>query len=373
MSRDITLPPVALIGADVLADLKGRHGYPSVSILLPTHRTHPDNKQDPIVLKNLHRDAVERLQQEFSKREAQALLDRLAALVDGMDHDHNLDGLGLFASQDFARAVRLPFAIEPRVQIDDRFALRDLVKSYNRTPHYYTLVLSEKPTRLFACFGETFEESRLGKFPLEHGGPGGASRLPGGHGVNASQVRDIARRDFVRAIDEELDAVLRIEELPVMVTGVENFLADFQKDSRHQARVMAFLQGSYDYASAPELAQLVWPVAKEALAERRRHLIASLDDAVGAGKSASGIVQVWQAAHEGRVDLLVAEEDYRQPAILGKEGALPTLIDDPTDPRAEDDLVDVAVLATLENGGRAIFADPGTLARHDRVAAVLRY
>ena len=37
----------------VLLDLKSRETNPAISIVMPTHRTFPDNKQDPILLKNL--------------------------------------------------------------------------------------------------------------------------------------------------------------------------------------------------------------------------------------------------------------------------------------------------------------------------------
>lgn len=53
---------------DVLA-LQQISGYPTLTITLPTHRTSPDNQQDPIRLRNLVTQATDRLLGEFSKRE----------------------------------------------------------------------------------------------------------------------------------------------------------------------------------------------------------------------------------------------------------------------------------------------------------------
>jgi hypothetical protein len=357
---------------EIIRQLEGQKGYPCVSVLLPTHRTHPDNKQDPIVLKNLLREAKERLLQEDTKRQAAPLLARLQELSDDVDHEHNLDGLGLFASADFSLGVRLPFAVRPRVQIDETFAVRDLVYAYNRTPHYWTLVLSEKPTRLFLCFRDVFEETKQGRFPVEHGGPGGASRLPGGVGVNPSAVRDAHRREFVRAVDDELAALLKIEDLPVAVTGTEDFLADFQAITAHSDRLLAAVPGSYDYASSHDLAEIVWPQAREGFALLRSRALVELDTAVPANLYASGVTQAWSAAKDGRVGLLLVEEDFHQPAIL-RPGQMPEPVADPDDPRAEDDLVDAAIQFTLNHGGRVVFADPGTLHAHERIAASLRY
>ena len=68
------------------------NGYPAVTITLPTHRTSPENRQDPIRVKNLVEQATKRLLEEFSKREIAPLLDRLERLVEGIDYRHTLNG-----------------------------------------------------------------------------------------------------------------------------------------------------------------------------------------------------------------------------------------------------------------------------------------
>ena len=49
-----------------------------MSILAPTHRTAPANKQDPIKVKNLVSKAIKRLQAEFPKREVAAVVEKPA-------------------------------------------------------------------------------------------------------------------------------------------------------------------------------------------------------------------------------------------------------------------------------------------------------
>ncbi len=356
-----------------ILDLAQHTGYPAVSILLPTHRSHPDNKQDSIVLKNLIREAVERLSLEQSKRDSAAIVEKLNRIAEDHDHEHSLDGLAIFVSEDEEHVFKLPFPVEPRVQIDERFAIRDLVFAYNRSPQYFTLVLSEKPTRLYSCFRDVFEEVTWAKFPMHHGGPGGATRLPGGPGVNSSSTRDAHRIEFVKDIDSELSVVLKHHDLPVVVTGTEDFLSDWNANASNAGKVIATIAGSYDAANAHDLAAVVWPVAEESFRELREKNMDELGAAVGANQFASGLVQVWQAAQESRVGLVMVEEDYRQPGVLNADGGLPTLSDDSSDPGTVDDLVDSVIQKVLSSGGRVVFADPGTLEKHDRVAAALRY
>jgi hypothetical protein len=73
-------------------DLQTHRAHPSPSILLPTHRTAPDNRRDPILLKNLVTEATNRLEAEAGKRGAAPLLRTLEAQVAGVDLQHALDG-----------------------------------------------------------------------------------------------------------------------------------------------------------------------------------------------------------------------------------------------------------------------------------------
>ena len=60
-----------------LKAIQAHRDYPSVSVLAPTHRTAPSNKQDPIKVKNLVRKAIDRLHGEFTKREVAAVVKNL--------------------------------------------------------------------------------------------------------------------------------------------------------------------------------------------------------------------------------------------------------------------------------------------------------
>jgi protein tyrosine/serine phosphatase len=53
---------------------------PCVTISLNTHRTHPDNAQDVILLKNLLKEAEERVIKEFDKRPVSSLLENYPIL-----------------------------------------------------------------------------------------------------------------------------------------------------------------------------------------------------------------------------------------------------------------------------------------------------
>ncbi len=105
-----------------------------------THRTYPEHLQDAILLRNLVKEAEERLLAEYTKRDIQALLDRLASLDEEIDIHHNLDSLHIFLSNDTEKMVRSPFPTQANeVHISGSFALKHLIKDFNGTEHYHPL------------------------------------------------------------------------------------------------------------------------------------------------------------------------------------------------------------------------------------------
>jgi hypothetical protein len=353
-----------------LKALQAQRDYPSVSILAPTHRTAPSNKQDPIKVKNLVRKALDRLHDEFSKREVAAVVKNLQQLVRDVDWEHTLDGLALLASKEQSAAVSLPFRVKPRAMIGETFATRDLVYAFNRAPPYRVLVLSHNP-RLYDAWTAVLDEHRAKPFPMTHQGPGGKGRLPGGQGINRSAVRDDALRQFFRSVDDAVDALQKANPLPLVVVGVERNLAFYREVTRQAGSIVGMLAGNHDKTSPSALGKLVWPVFESGATLRRTEALVQLDQAVSAQRHASGIDQVWRAAVGARCRTLLVEKQFKYPADLSPEGdrLLPYTA---RGPGALDDAVDEVIERVMATGGEVFFYPPGDLDVHQKIAAVLR-
>jgi hypothetical protein len=361
-----------MICRDELKRLQGHRDYPSISLLAPTHRTAPGRQKDRIVVKNLAAEGLERLGAEFKKREVAAVAKNLNRLVDRVDWERSLDGLALFASRDVATSISLPFRPKARVVIDATFATRDLVFTLNRSPRYRVLVLTEKPTRLFDATTNVLTEYTQKPFPMVHTGPGGATRLPGGPGVSRSAVRDESHRQFFRQVDDALAAIQKDDHLPVVVVGVDRYLAFFHEVTRDPAAIVGVVAGSHDQPNPTALGRLVWPVFKAGSTLLRTRTLARLGEAVSLNRHASGIDQVWRAAYEKRCQTLLVETGFEYPADLAPEGdrLLPYTV---RGAAALDDAVDEVIEKVIADGGDVFFYDPGVLDDHQRIAAILRY
>jgi hypothetical protein len=353
--------------------LQYNSAYPSLSITLPTHRTSPGNRQDKIRLRNLTKQATQQLLGEFSRREIEPLLSRLEDLAGDVNFRYTLDGLALFANQEFSARYYLPFTLPERVMVGDSFLTRDLVFAMNRMPRYWVLVLSEKPTRLFEANRDTLVEVREGGFPIVHEGPGGELSLPGGFGVRKSAYRDERHRQFFRTVDNALKPFLSEDPLPLIVLGVNRFLAFFREVSAHNDFILDTLNGSHDKTSPPRLAKLVWPKVEAGLAEKRKQYLVELDRAAGEQKIASSIGEVWRMANEGRGRLLLVEQDFHFSGWLDESGLELMPADGPAAPDVIPDAVDDIIQTVLSKQGQVVFTENGELEAHQRIALVLRY
>jgi hypothetical protein len=361
-----------MISLSELRRLQSHRDYPSVSILAPTHRTAPANKRDPIVVKNLVTEALNRLEAEFPKREVAAVVKNLNKLVSKVDWAHTLDGLALYASREVATAVDLPFKVKARAVVDATFATRDLLFTFNRAPRYRVLVLGEKPTRLFDAQANVLTEVTAKPFPMTHKGPGGASKLPGGKGINRSAVRDESHREFFQKVEAAVAELQKHDPLPIVLVGVDRFLAFYQEVASDPDAIVGLVAGSHDQTSPSALGKLAWPAFQAGATLVRTRAMVRLNEAVRANRHASGIQQVWRAAYDKRIQILLVEQDYEYPADLAPDGA--SLVEyTGQGAGALDDAVDEVIERVIADGGRVYFYDPGVLDLHDQIGAVLRY
>lgn len=352
--------------------LQAHSGYPQVTILLTTHPTAPDNKADPVALKNALAQAEKRLAKEFSARERRPIMERLQGMAEAVDHRHNTRGLALFAGAEHGEWHRLPFSVQARIVIDETYATRDLVYAFNRTPRYRVLVITDAVSRLYEGLGEHLTELTTGGFPRSRTGPGADQPLPGGRGIEPSTVDHQRASAYLEEVTRALQRIHDTDPLPLVVTAGDRDAGDFRRAFGDSAMLAGHLPGSHGDTPATKLAALVRPVLHDWLAKRQEADLERLDAATGAQRAAAGLQECWRVASEGRVNRLLVEEDYRVAGRVNDAGTL-VPVEDPEAPGIIDDAVDELIETVLAHGGRVTFLEPGRLEERRRIAAILRH
>jgi hypothetical protein len=333
----------------LLDQLQQMRSFPSITILM--------NTTPRSTLSSGERDRARRLIDVARQRlleldgvDATTFIGRFDELIDTRSRERSGHAVAMCVSSDYSAAITLGGAVDERVVIDETFATRDLVADLNRTASYRVLTVSDSTIRAFLGDRQRLVEETSTQWPLNR--PEDTSDTVWSHDV------DVA----VRKLNGEF-------AIPTITAGVERTTAKLI--DADALDVIGHVAGNRDRTAASDLHTLVWPVVLDWKALQQDRAFSQLDRARSAKRYAAGVDEVWPLASEGRVDLLVVEDDYALSARIDENGHL-----HPTEERhrnVTDDVVDEIIEAVLQNGGHTALVDPSTLEEHGRIAAVLRF
>jgi hypothetical protein len=354
---------------DTLKKLKDVQAECCITIILNTHRTKPDNKRDPIQLKNLLKEAEERLLNDYDKRFARSHVEKMNQLAEGIDHEYNLESLVLFVNEDTAEYVRLPIAVEDRVVIDHTFATRDLVRAVHQQEAYYILVLSRDEARLIEAANDKVVQEVGDPFPFGKKGLYSTSKLD----MTMAQGSDNLIEEFFNRVDKAFHTVWEKNPLPVLVCTEERNFHHYLKVADKTHLVIGHLTMSRLDYKAHHIVPEGWPIVQKANKERNDQRLEELQSAVGAGKFLSAPGDIWKAIHEGRGQTLFVQRGYFQPAIINGDAIELVELSEANRPGVVDDIIDEMIEANMRFGGDIVFLSQDQLQDFQGLALITRY
>ena len=351
-----------------LKKIQDVRGYPCVSILFNTHRTHSENAQDQITLKNLVKQAEERILHEFNRRPVLPILEKLEELPTQIDHNKNLESMAIFVNEKIAEVVRLPLSVENRVIIDHAFATRDLVRKLHQSSRYFVLTLGQRKVRLLSAYNDEL----IGEFH-DHGFPFKNEYLYSTHKHELSTAKGTynLHREFFNRAAKELEAVVKADRRYMIVASEERNFHFFKEVFPEKDLIAGHINRSREEDKAQSIVRDAWVQMSQFLEHMQDKALSRLVEAENKNLTTAGILEIQRAAQEGRGAELLVEIDYYQPA-LQSNGDI-HLINNPHRPGAIDDLVDHIVHDVIAHGGNISFIDNGRLAIYRRMALINRY
>src|SRR6056297_2333813 len=159
------IDPIRPSTLNELASIQQEH---CVSLLMPTHTTGSESRQDPIRLGNLLEQAEQQLSQRGLRRpEIEALLKPARDVVDQATFwQFQGNSLAVYLGNGISRFLRLPEAVDESVTIGPRFNLKPLLGSVASSDPFYVLALTEERARLYRGTRTEMEEIEAGGFPV---------------------------------------------------------------------------------------------------------------------------------------------------------------------------------------------------------------
>lgn len=335
-----------------------------VSIIMNTHRTQPGNQKDPIQLKNLTKEALERLYNDYDKRFVWPIEEKLNEIVDNINHSENIESLILYVNPTFAAYTRLPVPVKDRVVIDNTFATRDLVRASYEEGGYYVLQLSRSTARLIEAYNDKVVKELDGDFPFDN--------PLEGFGSPDQDNESNYIKEFFNHVDKALQEVLKENPLPVVIVTESRNYNYFLEICDNKSHIVGTINRLPNSDKADKIVAEAWGEMSTVIESQNAKRI----EEIGQAKSTHSLVldynEIWRSIQEGRGKTLFIKKGFIQPAIVDEENHSITLIDDPTTPDAVDDIIDEMIEQTIAYGGDIVFIKDNGLDAYNNLALVIR-
>lgn len=354
-----------------LKKIKDIQGEACVTIICNTHRTHPDNVGDELRLKNLIKNAEERLYSDYEKRFVWPIMENINKLMAKIDHKENLESLILFANQEMADFTRLAIKVEDRVVIDDTFATRDLVRAEHEQVAYYILILSSKEARLIESMNDKPLKELKGDFPYKNETLYNTNKATRHTGGSDEKLKE----EFFNRVDKEVQAVTKDNRLPIFVICEDRNFQHFMNVADNKQMYAANLiknRGAED-AKPHHVVDEAWPEIQQYNRNKNASRISELEIAVGSGKFMSDYNDIWRAILEGRGQTLFIKKGHFQPGLISGDEIM--LVDNLGSEQKGvcDDIIDEMIEHNLSFGGDTVFLDGSELDKFQNLALTTRY
>lgn len=352
----------------LLQKLLNTQGEGCVTIIAGTHRVRTGIKQDELVVKNLAREAEERLLAQYEKSFAEPIIQNIHKAIASIDFSRNFEALMIFAGPALSEYITLSTEVKNRVVIDKTFATRDLIRAISETPSYYVLVLSRKRARLIEAHGDKAIEERGQPFPIENQDYERLrSQLP------PDRLTTSAVEGFFRQVDKAVVSVLKNKMRPLIVAaGVRNY-ALFEKICSTPEVIIGNIPLKSDEHKAHAVVAEAWPLAVKMLQEYNKGRIKELEKAISSGKFLNDYNEVWEALVSGRGRVLFVKKGFHQPAIFtnGRLALVEKVVKDANG--VVEDIIDEMIEQALAHGGEVVYVIGSELDSYNGIALVVRY
>jgi hypothetical protein len=337
-----------------LQKLATEKNTPCVSISLNTHRTHPDNIKDEVVLKNLLKEAEERVIEGFGKRQAASLLEKIKNVASEIDVNYNLDSLHIFLSNDTKEIIKSSWETSNEgVQISDSFAVRSIIKSYNRSENYLLMLLSQSGVQLFEALNDgIIHELRNDDFPFSE------NRHFNTHadkGSDPKHIDDLVR-EFLNKVDKALVKVHRENDLNCVVVCTEDNYSRLQQVADVPSIYLGYAAIDYNNMSTHQIVKQSWDIIKLHQQHRRKKAIEEMKEAVAQSKVLNDLPEIFEAAIDGRGELLIVHQDFTQPVLMTSDRTF-ELKDESAEKDVIDDITSTIAWEVLSKKGRVFFTN----------------
>lgn len=377
---------------DDLKDLISDNEERLISIYLPTFKMGSEVNKSRIQLKNLLKEAENKLTNNgMNKRDAENYLEPAIKLLDEtLFWQNQEESLALFISEKKFIYYKLPISVQAVVVVSNIYYIRPLIKLLSSYRDFTVLTLSQDEIKLYKCNQYDIEEMKspeidelvedyipIVELNKESNSPKGAAASgagPGMHGYN--EISKTERNDILnhlKNIDKEVNKLLKDEKNPLIIYSVDYIYPMYKDVSSYGNILDGFIKGSPLEANLKEIHSKAMEIFSNVIDEDYKNECERFNRVKNSTRdlTVTELKDVVKDSFKGSIGTLFVAYDVQEWGKLDEHNFSVEILDAETDGAIE--LLDYAALKTLENGGKVYVADRVEVPEARPLAAVLRY
>jgi len=323
-----------------------------VTISVNTHRTHPDNLNDRIKIKNFTKEAIDRLLEKFEKRTLSNIIGRLEQVEQEIDVNYNLESLHLFISDTVVEVFRSSWETSQEgVHISGNFAVRPVIKEIGRQTHYLIMLLSQSGIKLYTALnGSIVREVQNEEFPIDENRF--YNTLPD-RSSDAKHLDDLLR-EYLNRADKALINYSNEEKLKTLVFCTEDNYSKLMQVADRPSVYYGYLPIDYNNVEPHQLEARAWDFMKQELERKNEDYFGELESAIGQGLVLTDLQEIYRAAQDGKGDFLIVQESFHQAVKLVSDRDI-EIVEDNVGKNIVDDISSLLALFVEERGGQTLY------------------
>lgn len=384
---------LGILTKDVFNELAGFQGQPSVSILLPTHKAGVEvNEQvDLIAFKNALYSVEKQLQERKIDQPAikRMLEPGYELLAQESFWREQSNGLAVYISDNYFKYLRLPGTVTQHTRVNSSFYVSPLIPFMVKKEYFWILDIAKKFPRFYRAdmFGIEqldIEEMPVGVDDVVHfeekedeklfrtGGSGrmGAANFHGLGGGKPDEKEHIAI--YLEEVDDTIwKSHLNRSTAPLLLAGQDFLIPIYKAVSDYPYIWPEALKGNHHQLNDNQLYEEAMHVMQAYFDQRLNKYLEDYGNKSATPLTSSVLADVVPAAYYGQIAQLFVKKNSQVWGTFNEQENKLTIVEQ--EQEGTEDLIDKAIIKTIQNGGEVFLLDAGQMPAQDELAAVLRY
>jgi hypothetical protein len=382
---------VGYLTKDIFNELAAYDKAPCISILLPTHKAGVEvNEQvDQTAFKNSLQQAEKLLKERADQTAIKRMLTPGYDLLRDEKFWYSLsDGLAIYIADGYFKYLKVRAPLIQHVRVNSSFYVSPLVPFMVRPEYFYLLDLHKKYPRFYRADAIGIEHLQIEEMPSgvddvvhfeekdqdtfrtgERGSTGGANF----HGIGGGRPEE---KENIALYFEEIDDTIWIthlhrENVPLLLAGQEFLIPIYRSVSDYNYIWPQALTGNHQYQNDNELYQEAIQVMRPYFDQPLQRALEDYGNKSATQLTSTVVGAIIPATYYKRVSHLFVSKTCKIWGTFNEQENKLDIV--PEETETTDDLIDKAVIKTIQNGGEVYFMEPAQMPEPAELAAIFRY